>query len=143
VKTKKLFVGFCSIIFFGVILRLFVFDVIWVTSDKQIPQFFPGDLLLILKKSSASYGDWVLLNNYPSPSVFSLRKLKEMNDTEFIIFEDKSPEGKISENSLLLGGYEGKVLFVLWSLPCKGNAQESNNYCSQKGFRFFKSIRSD
>ncbi len=140
-KKNKLLQGFFATLFFAILIRLFVVDVISISSEILEPDFFPGDFLLISKLSNVYPGQWVLLRDYPQKSVYSIRKLGEKsNNQDWFVMEpfssaNPNEERPLIENSRIVG----KVVLVLWSLPCKPSALAAG-FCTNKKYRYFKFI---
>lgn len=149
-KKNKLLLGFAATLIVAGILRFFVLDVILVSNDLLQPHFFPGDFLLVSKIVKVEEGNWVLLKNYPSKSVYSIRNLvKRQSEQGWLVVEpagtvstaDVSHEGErhvaksfVDNNQIL-----GKAVMILWSLPCKPSVVASG-LCPDKTDRFLKRI---
>ena len=142
VGKDKVLWAFVATLALAIFLRLFVFEVVSVSSDALVPQFYPGDFLLISKLSTPVEGRWVLLRDYPQKGLYSVRKLSQpQGDNQWEIDLKSRTEGDSSQDPSHIQQKDivGQVLWILWSLPCKPEAV-SQGQCPSKKARFFKPV---
>lgn len=116
--SQKLILGiFAGVVILGILLRVFVFDIVALTSHNYAPHFQAGEVLLVSKLSSVQDGEWAFLQDYPAPGAYSVRRLGHLAEGE--------PE--IHSSQIV-----GQVVMTLWAFPCVEPAE----LCAQTSYKF-------
>lgn len=116
-KQKPLLMIFAGVVALGIALRVFVFDIVALTSFNYLPQFQAGEVLLVSKLSSVQDGEWAFLQDYPAKGTYSVRRLGQLAEGE----------PKIQSEQIV-----GQVVMTLWAFPCSEPAE----LCSQTSYKF-------
>lgn len=122
---------FAGIVFLGLILRIFIFDLVILSNDDLAPQFYSRDVLLVSRLGVVQSGQWALVKDDPAPGNYSVRRIvRQEGDMSWIA-------GANSQNSseskpLLKSQILGRVVIILWSKSCVSGSGE----CSSRSYKF-------